>query len=718
MSESDIKEWWTTQELLGAGDLPTSVEGLIKRAQREAWPFRKRETGKGFEYHISSLPESTRVALVLAAQPQREAPAAPESATTANYCVQALWQRYEKVTADMRNSAQLRVAALRHFYELTASGLSKTDAMAATVKEHGFTRPSLYRWLKKVQSFHRSDWAAVLVSDYKGIAKNADFSKEAWEFLKADYLRLEKPALAACYHRLQRAAAEHGWQIPTLRTVERWVDKKIDLQTKIFKREGELALMTRFPAMQRTVMQLYATQAINGDGYQHNVFVKFSDGVILRPKTWFWQDVFSRKILAYRVDESENTDTIRLSFGDLVEQFGIPEHVTIDNTRAAANKVMTGGNGQRHRGIVKEEDPDGIFKLLNIDVHWTSINRAGTQAKGHGQAKPIERAFGIGGLGEYVDKHPAFAGAYTGENPTAKPENYGKTAIPVETFVAVLNQEIIAWNAKSGRRTEMAMGMHSFDQVFEHSYAQAPIRKATAEQRRLWLLASEAVTVKKDGTFTLAAGAKVGQGSDGRNRYYAPELQAIGELKQKIVVRFEPYQLHEKVYAYTLDGRFIAEALCQEAFGFYDTAAGRAYNKARRQFIKAAKQAAHAELKMDMAELQKHLPKPELPSDAEAKVVRPARTSQFIEPPPAPDVSDKVQAGFARIQQLEANAKTQVEESPRQRYARWLTVDQKAKGGDALTEHEKRWHEIYQTTGEYKIQQQLANDFGLGSAAI
>ena len=103
-------------------------------------------------------------------------------------------------------------------------------------------------------------------------------------------------------------------------------------------REGELALMRRHPPIERSVKDLCAMQWINGDGYLHNVFVQFPDGSIDRPKTWFWQDVHSRKILSYRPDRTENTDTIRLSFGDLVEDYGIPEHATIDNTRAAANK--------------------------------------------------------------------------------------------------------------------------------------------------------------------------------------------------------------------------------------------------------------------------------------------------------------------------------------------------------------------------------------------
>ncbi|MDI5035918.1 hypothetical protein MJM43_29325, partial [Salmonella enterica subsp. enterica serovar Montevideo] len=45
-----------------------------------------------------------------------------------------------------------------------------------------------------------------------------------------------------------------------------------------------------------------ATAMINGDGYLHNVFVRWFNGDVIRPKTWFWQDVKTRKILGWRCD--------------------------------------------------------------------------------------------------------------------------------------------------------------------------------------------------------------------------------------------------------------------------------------------------------------------------------------------------------------------------------------------------------------------------------
>ena len=55
-------------------------------------------------------------------------------------------------------------------------------------------------------------------------------------------------------------------------------------------------------------------QWINGDGYLHNVFVRWFNGDVIRPKTWFWQDV-KPKILGWRCDVSENIDSPALVHG-------------------------------------------------------------------------------------------------------------------------------------------------------------------------------------------------------------------------------------------------------------------------------------------------------------------------------------------------------------------------------------------------------------------
>lgn len=706
-------QWFAVDLLVGLPGQASTVQGVRFVAERDGWEKRKAAFGKGYEYHITSLPPETRRALNIRAAKARAREQLdkglvirPRNATDS----ETLWKRLEQVPFSMQDKAKFKLKVLVEFMELRDCGMSVPDAEQQIRDDYGVSRATLHRWKKAVKEVHRGDWLPMLIDDYKGNQTSAECTPDAWEFFKADYLRLERPTAADCYRRLAMAAKANGWVIPTKRTMTTWSKRRIPATTRVLLREGELALMKRYPALDRTVRDLHALEWINGDGYQHNVFVAWPDGETVRPKVWYWQDVYSRKILAYRVDVTEHTDQIRLSFGDVVEQYGIPEHVTIDNTRAAANKWMSGGVKTRYRFKVKEDDPLGLFPQLGVVVHWTSVN----VGKGHGQAKPIERAFGVGGLGEWIDKHPAFAGAWTGNNPNAKPENYASHAVALDLFLTTLNAGIIEWNQRTERRTEACAGVKSFDQAFNDSYQQSVIRTPSESQRRLWMLQAESVQVRKDGTFTMDAGAKTGEG---RNRYFAPELQALGEERHKIVVRFDPQSLHDEVHCYTLKGLYIAPARLWDAAGFGDTEISRLYNKHRRQFIKSQKAAAKAMRQMDTAEMLSRLPAPEQPkptAPGASRIVRPARpievpaamaadnerqqTAQDQLVAEAQEALKVIQAEFAQ----QSDPEPQIPEDLAERYSYWRAVDGKVKAGESLSTELMSWHQSYPGSADYE----------------
>src|SRR5690606_30876154 len=113
-----------------------------------------------------------------------------------------------------------------------------------------------------------------------------------------------------------------------------------------------------------------------------------------------------------------------------------------------------------------------------------------------GQSKPIERAFRD--LAENIAKHPFCAGAYTGNTPDAKPENYASRAIPFAEFSAHVDRMIAEHNARPGRKAGNAKG-RSFDETFAASLEDPAslVRWPTENQRALWLLAAERIRTKK-----------------------------------------------------------------------------------------------------------------------------------------------------------------------------------------------------------------------------
>jgi transposase InsO family protein len=610
-----VKEWFTAAELAGLRGMPKTPSAVLRRAHSDRWERRDRDQGKGWEYSIASLPEETRVALLLQ-EARAEARETQRPASTPDEDREELWAWYERLTNSMREEAERRYAILYTIQRLVADGTGVVAAVKQVGKANRVSAATIHRWRAAVKGVHPGDWLPRLAPGWTGRTAVAEITPKAWDFFLALYLTPEQRSVPHCYQLLKEAAAEHGWEVASERTFQRRV-QNLDPRVKKLKREGEGALLEQMrPPFERTVQSLHAMEALSGDGYTHNLQVRFPSGNVGRPTTWFWQDVRSRKIVGYQPDESENGDQIRRALGHVVERYGIPNHVTIDNTRAAANKAMTGRAPGRQRFGTHDGDALGILPQLGIQVHWTSI----PGGKGHGQAKPVERIFGKGGIGEYVDKHPKAAGAYTGRNTQEKPHNHGERVLTWAEFIEVLDDGVRRINALEKARTEIGGGRLSRDEAFAESYERnaEKIRRASESQRRLWLLAAEQALVQRDGSIVL----KAGTGPNGRNRYSDDCLYA--HQGHTVVVRFDADALHEDVHVYELGGRYIGTATCIAPVGFGDVEGGKRYGREIQRLRRNAKERAEIEQRMTPEEALELMPTAPEGEEPETNVVRPA----------------------------------------------------------------------------------------------
>lgn len=591
-----LREHLTAREIAGAAGV--SRQAIQKRATRESWACRQRQgRGGGVEYRITELPADIRAAISLETpEPTTPRPATPPADRA------TLWAEFERKPQNIKDQARRRLRLLDAVEQLVAEGEPKTRAYQIVSDQAGESAATLYRWAKTLDGIDIADRLPALAPRWSGRQTTAECSVEAWDYFRSDYLRPERPTARACYDRLSRAAHRHGWDVPSYDTLLRRVEREIPRAVIVLARDGEEGLKRTLPAQERDRSVFHALEAVNADGHKFDVFVRWPDGEVGRPILVAWQDIYSGKVLSWRIDKTENTDAIRLSFGDLVETYGIPSHTYLDNGRGFASKWMTGGTPTRYRFKIKAEEPEGILNLLGVRVHWATPY--------HGQAKPIERAFRD--LAEYISKHPALAGAYTGNKPDAKPENYGSRAVTFDEFLQVVGDEIRAHNARTGRRAKLCAG-RSFDETFRESYERSAIRKATAEQRRLWLLAAEGVSCsRQDASITFMG-----------NRYWSESLGA--HAGRRVIVRFDPEALLEPLHVYTQDGRYIGPADCIQATGFNDTQSARELARLRRQQIRNTRQLLDTERRIDALELAKRLPQPDEPEEVEARIVRPFR---------------------------------------------------------------------------------------------
>ncbi|MEO0034385.1 MAG: hypothetical protein RLZZ501_408 [Pseudomonadota bacterium] len=712
-----MKEWFTAAEIaaLKLPGMPESESGVWRIAKRDGWQHperqcdvvtnprgvwrtRDKKQGGGTEYHYSLLPSRAQAALVR----KHHTPTEPTRAEIKQrLSSEEAWSHFEGLPEARKDKARTRLKVLQDVDALIRAGTPKEVAIQLICGPVRIPTRTYYEWETRVHGVERPHWLPHLADRYVGRTVEAEITPEAWEAFKADYLRLEQPSAKSCYDRLVRAGRDLGWVIPSSKTLLRRIESEIALPVRVLTREGVEALKRLYPPQRRDRSMFHALEAINGDGHRFDVFVKWPDGEIGRPMMCTFQDLYSGKVVGWRVDKSENRDAIRLALGDVIEDYGIPDHIWFDNTRAFANKALTAGSQTRFRFKIRDEDPVGLCVQLGIEVHFTLPYS--------GQSKPIERAFRD--MCDRIARHPAFAGAYTGNSPVTKPENYGAKAVPIDEFLKVLSAELAAHNAQAGRRSQVCDGRLSFDEAFAASYAASPIRKATAAQRRLWLLAAEGVRASTArGEITLFG-----------NRYWTESL--LDHRGQPLIARFDPHNLLDDLHVYRLDGAYIGAAEVVEAVGFADAGAARDHARARRAFIKATRAYAEAEIRLSAAEVAALAPIPgDLPAP-EAKVVRmpsgtPAPTSmgQMRRKPlqPAPITP----AEQARLTALEAElAPAEVvplptRETRETRFARALDLERQREAGQPIGDAEAGWLAVYRTQPEYRAMAKLYEDFG------
>ncbi len=607
-----MKEWFTAAELaeLALPGMPTNRTAFNRLTQRGGWSHPDREwsetenplgiwrkrvgRGGGVEYHLSLLPSQAQAKLLVDAKIAEPA-AASSAVTKAALGVQQMWEWFEKQPDKAKGKAATRLSVLDMVEAMVRNGQKKEIAVALIAVNQGIAGSSIWGWYGRVQGQDRPHWLPFLADRYVGRTREAEISPDAWEAFKGFYLRLEAPTLTRCYRDLEKLARENGWSVPSEKTLARKIEREIAAPVLVLTREGPDALKRMYPPMERDRSCFHALEAINGDGHKWDVFVLWPDGSVGRPMMVTFQDLYSNKILSWRVDKSENRESIRLALGDVVEQFGIPDHIWFDNTRAFANKALTGGASHRYRFKTRDEDPIGICEQMGINVHFTLPYS--------GQSKPVERAFRD--VAHDMAKAPDFAGAYTGHSPDNKPANYGERAIPLDDFLKVAAREIAEWNARPGRRTKIAGG-RSFDQVFEDSLTQAAtlIRRATPEMARLWLLAAEGISAHSDdGSLRLL-----------ENRFWGEWLQE--HRGEKLIVRFDPQNVLDGLHVYDLAGKYLGHAPVLEASGFADVNAAREHARQRNAFLKATKAMVAAERSMSALELAALLPEAEAPEAA------------------------------------------------------------------------------------------------------
>ena len=540
---------------------------------------------------IDSLPLEARARLL--AQQAGFDPARP---TWPNYSAisdeeaSTLWERFESASKEAKERAQ-RDAEACHFWRLGVAEGKPAKALADSIAEQfDIKKSALYDKLARIGDYDPMHWPALLCGQWKGTGgRRVEWPAGAWAMFQREALT-HSCKIRTAWRRTRAEAKRQGWgAIPSYHKAKADYER-IDYDVRVLLKEGETALKARSPTAQRDYNALPLHDTWSMDGRRADLICidrkgKYGKpGRVFRPWVYAYADVRSRYWLGHAIGPDLNSDSVRAGFLAALKTTGriIPREIEPDNGREIAARENSGGTPWMRRWNGKK-DPSGIvglFPLLGIEIGWTTV--------AHGQAKIIERVFGT--TGQMLETRAEFAGAYCGNTPDARPEEWDAAkAVDIERFEELLNQVVKDYNEEIGHRGQ-GMDGKSPHQVYSELIVGSGFaaRKISAEQERLCTYSVEPITIsKRTGRFTILgasyggpACSKLEPGSD----YYA---------------RYNPANLSDTVYVYRGEKR-LCTAQKVELTGYNDKATAKKIMRDRASYIRNVKANANA-LKEAMA---------------------------------------------------------------------------------------------------------------------
>ncbi|KLV09597.1 hypothetical protein ABT56_00485 [Photobacterium aquae] len=255
------KEWYTALELSEAPGLPSASFSIRRKAEKESWKSRKRQKGKGLEYHISSLPDETKAHL--AKQEIKDLCITDTAASDGALAVKSI-ELAEKL--DGKGKQKRKAQSLIAFNSLSGEQQTKANAKLVILKAREmylkpfvdvnrltagesqfieeYNRKALgieswvYSAIKQISWRTCRRWAelldksgmAALAGNYSGNKRQGKIEQQPdlQNYLMA--VITGKPHLAQRPHVLHRMVEEkHGsyphWDIPSPSSIGRWIAK-------------------------------------------------------------------------------------------------------------------------------------------------------------------------------------------------------------------------------------------------------------------------------------------------------------------------------------------------------------------------------------------------------------------------------------------------------------------------------------------------------------
>ncbi|MBV6635122.1 MAG: transposase, partial [Mameliella sp.] len=318
MTTAPAQTWWTAAEIAEAclPDMPTTKRRVNDLARRHGWASqpgkvrRRKGKGGGLEYHVSLFPTRAKVALSKLHGLHDAAQEVPKRSRD------QAWAEFDKLKAKAKDTAEMRLTALREVDALERAGMTRTEAVRAVAGQTGKSEKTLWNWLALVEGIAPEDWLPYLApASGKGRKTQTPLDEQFLDLVKTYFLTKSQPPLTAAYDWAEEVAQKEGIPVAPLWKVRRTIAETVPEHVQVYLRKGAHALSRYFPHQTRDKTYMHAMEAVQTDYHKFDVFIQFPD----REKPGRIQiiaisDIYSGKFLAYRLSETANGHTVQLAF--------------------------------------------------------------------------------------------------------------------------------------------------------------------------------------------------------------------------------------------------------------------------------------------------------------------------------------------------------------------------------------------------------------------
>lgn len=720
-----IKEWFTARELAeqGLAGLPTTIMGVLKKAEREEWRSRDRmASGGGKEYHISNLPDKTQMELL-------DRLIGTDAINPSPQCIPECDARRAVTAEDRRNARLIIVSLFKRFRNSLGMGVLAAeqpflkfyqkegqDPASKLVPDwvyHIYPRFSVQSLRSWRASAKKSEGMQALTDKYgnrkgTGVLDRAENGEVATYIkalithnghLKAGHIR---DMCRAKWGGSLKVANKHGdiehKPLPQIRTFERFIytfkQDNEDLMLKLTDPDGyknKIQLATgRADAHIERLNQEWEIDASPAD-------VLCTDG---RYNLYAIIDIYSRRSM-FLVTKTPTTEASLTLIRKAIMAWGVPETIKTDN----------GSDFISHRFQTA---------LLALGIEQDICSPFSPEKKPF-----VERVFGTlhRDLGPIL---PGFIGHDVADRKkiearkafSARLGEKDQEAFAVGLSSEELQQHIDTWaNGKYAHKIHSTLGVSPFQKA--HSWT-GSIKTISSERAIDILLAP--IASGKGWRKVTKEGIRVERG-----RFMSPELAIY--VGKDVFVRHDPTDMG-KIFVFDSNENFICEAKDVERLGIDRVALTAQAKAAQKEHIKeltkdikkAARDLkpedfidAYLKNEADKAENIISLPRPT--EEHTSKGLTEAERAVF-----RPEMPEKTQLNQRQLEahkklveemsQPQETAKLLTPDDKQSRFRRALNLESRLDSGDRITDADNRWLTRYQTTPEYRSQKSMLKSFG------